>query len=81
MDTADISGFGGLDRTGYTLRPGSPCAGTQGYCDVFGKCRSVNSEGVLSKLLETLTAPQEITIEDVKRWVQVIASFVFFVSL
>jgi hypothetical protein len=29
---------------------GHACAGTAGYCDVFGKCRAVDAEGPLTRL-------------------------------
>ena len=32
------------------LSLGHTCAGTAGYCDVFGKCRAVDAEGPLMRL-------------------------------
>jgi len=39
---------------GIELRPGAPCDNYRGYCDVFRKCRSVDSNGPLSKLRDFL---------------------------
>jgi len=33
---------------------GHACAGTAGYCDVFGKCRAVDAEGPLTRLKNIL---------------------------
>ena len=34
---------------------GHACAGTAGYCDVFGKCRAVDAEGPLDTIEEYVT--------------------------
>ncbi|CAF3627649.1 unnamed protein product [Rotaria sp. Silwood1] len=49
-----ISGFG------YKHRPGHACAGTAGYCDVFGKCRAVDAEGPLTRLKNMLLNEENI---------------------
>lgn len=38
---------------------------------MFGICRSVNADSSFQRLLSTLLAPNSITINDVKTWVQV----------
>lgn len=53
---------------GILLRPGSPCNDYQGYCDIFLKCRSVDSNGPLSRLKNLLF--NEKTLESVAEWVQ-----------
>jgi len=49
-----LSGFG------YKHRPGHACAGTAGYCDVFGKCRAVDAEGPLTRLKNMLLNEENI---------------------
>jgi hypothetical protein len=39
---------------------GHACAGTAGYCDVFGKCRAVDAEGPLSRLKNMLLNEENI---------------------
>jgi hypothetical protein len=39
---------------------GHTCAGTAGYCDVFGKCRAVDAEGPLSRLKNMLLNEENI---------------------
>ena len=39
---------------GYKYQAGHACAGTMGYCDVFGQCRLVDAEGPLSRLKKML---------------------------
>lgn len=56
----------------FLICKGSACSGMQGYCDVFSKCRSVNAQGVLSRLAKTLLKPTLITIDDLKTWAIVI---------
>jgi len=53
---------------GILLKPGSPCDNFLGYCDVFHKCRSVDSNGPLSRLKD-LFSPA--ALESVSQWVQV----------
>jgi hypothetical protein len=57
------------------IKKGSPCAGTQGYCDVFSRCRSVNSNTVFSRLTSSILSIPNVTINDVKTWA--IVSFIF----
>lgn len=45
---------------GYIHRPGHACAGTEGYCDVFGKCRAVDAEGPLSRLKNKILSEENI---------------------
>ncbi|CAF1116655.1 unnamed protein product [Rotaria sp. Silwood1] len=45
---------------GYKHRPGHACAGTSGYCDVFGKCRAVDAEGPLTRLKNMLLNEENI---------------------
>ncbi|CAF1195014.1 unnamed protein product [Adineta steineri] len=45
---------------GYIHRPGHACAGTAGYCDVFGKCRAVDAEGPLTRLKNMLLNDENI---------------------
>ncbi|CAF3951732.1 unnamed protein product [Rotaria sordida] len=45
---------------GYKHRPGHACAGTAGYCDVFGKCRAVDAEGPLTRLKNMLLNEENI---------------------
>ncbi|CAF0780039.1 unnamed protein product [Didymodactylos carnosus] len=49
--------IGGL---GYKHRPGHACAGTTGYCDVFGKCRAVDADGPLTRLKNMLLNEENI---------------------
>jgi hypothetical protein len=39
---------------------GHACAGTAGYCDVFGKCRAVDAEGPLTRLKNMLLNEENI---------------------
>lgn len=39
---------------GYKYQAGHACAGTMGYCDVFGQCRLVDAEEPLSRLKSML---------------------------
>jgi hypothetical protein len=55
--------------TGFILKPGSPCAGTLGYCDIFSRCRSVDGEGPLSRLKNFLLNP--VTLSSIQNWVMV----------
>ncbi|TKR93500.1 hypothetical protein L596_007945 [Steinernema carpocapsae] len=41
---------GRTDQHGLLLHPGSPCNNYKGYCDIFRKCRSVDSNGPLARL-------------------------------
>ena len=42
------------------LSLGHACAGTAGYCDVFGKCRAVDAEGPLTRLKNMLLNEENI---------------------
>ena len=46
---------------GLILKPGSPCTGTLGYCDIFSKCRSVDGEGPLSRLKNFFFNPENLS--------------------
>lgn len=65
------SGYGYKHRPGslmtvFTIRyeffilVGHACAGTAGYCDVFGKCRAVDAEGPLTRLKNMLLNEENI---------------------
>ena len=58
------------NKTGLILKPGSPCMGTLGYCDIFSKCRSVDGEGPLSRLKKFLLNPN--TLSQLQLWIRVI---------
>ena len=58
------------NSSGLILKPGSPCMGTIGYCDIFSKCRSVDGEGPLSRLKNLLLNP--VTLSAIREWVTVI---------
>ncbi|PIK57918.1 ADAM10 metallopeptidase [Apostichopus japonicus] len=49
-------------------QPGSPCNAYLGYCDVFYKCRLVDSNGPLSRLTKAIFNPD--LYEDVFSWIQ-----------
>ena len=51
----------GVSIPGFILKPGSSCANTQGYCDIFSKCRAVDAEGPLTKLLKNLNNPEIVS--------------------
>jgi disintegrin and metalloproteinase domain-containing protein 10 len=57
-------------NSGFILKPGSPCAGTLGYCDIFSKCRLVDGEGPLLRLKNFLLNP--VTLSAIRIWVTVI---------
>lgn len=40
-----------LQGQNFTLQPGMPCLNGNGFCDIRSKCRLVNYEGPLSKIL------------------------------
>lgn len=52
--------------SGLKLRPGSPCNEFLGYCDVFQRCRSVDAEGPLARLKNTLL--NQRTLLTIKQW-------------
>ena len=66
------SGFGYKHRPGrvrcykrhsyslFLFLLGHACAGTAGYCDVFGKCRAVDAEGPLTRLKNMLLNEENI---------------------
>lgn len=58
-----------MKNSGLILKPGSPCVGTQGYCDIFSKCRSVDGEGPLSRLKNFLLNP--VTLSKIRTWITV----------
>ena len=49
--------------------PGAPCNELQGYCDVFYKCRNVDSNGPLSRLKDAILNPQ--LYKDIAGWLKV----------
>jgi hypothetical protein len=56
---------------------GHACAGTAGYCDVFGKCRAVDAEGPLTRLKNMLL--NEENIRTLTQLTQVYFTFSFFI--
>jgi hypothetical protein len=54
---------------------GHACAGTEGYCDVFGKCRAVDAEGPLIRLKNMLL--NEENIRTLTEFSQVCVDFSF----
>ncbi len=57
------------DQPGILLRPGAPCDNYRGYCDIFLKCRSVDSNGPLSRLKKLLFNSE--TLRTVSEWIKV----------
>jgi disintegrin and metalloproteinase domain-containing protein 10 len=55
---------------GLILKPGSPCVGTLGYCDIFSKCRAVDGEGPLVRLKNIILNPK--TLLTIREWITVI---------
>lgn len=52
---------------GLVLKPGSPCVGTLGYCDIFSKCRAVDGEGPLARLKNIILNPK--TLSTIRLWI------------
>lgn len=48
--------------------PGAPCNDYQGYCDVFYKCRNVDSNGPLSRLTNAILNPE--LYSNIAAWIQ-----------
>lgn len=67
MDSFKIKGMSLSNTSGLILKPGSPCTGTLGYCDIFSKCRPVDGEGPLSRLKNLLLNP--VTLSAIREWV------------
>lgn len=65
--TSEFAGKVGLPPGGISLRPGSPCDNFQGYCDVFLKCRAVDADGPLVRLMNLLLNRQ--TLLTVAQWI------------
>ncbi|XP_025152954.1 disintegrin and metalloproteinase domain-containing protein 10 isoform X1 [Harpegnathos saltator] len=65
--TSEFAHMVGLPEGGMSLRPGSPCDNFQGYCDVFLKCRAVDTEGPLARLKNLLFNKE--TLSTVAQWV------------
>ena len=53
----------------YQIR-GAPCDNYVGFCDVFFKCRPVDSNGPLSRLKAAILNPE--LYADINAWIQVI---------
>uniref|UniRef100_A0A0N4Z735 ADAM10 endopeptidase n=1 Tax=Parastrongyloides trichosuri TaxID=131310 RepID=A0A0N4Z735_PARTI len=51
---------------GLLLHPGSPCNNYRGYCDIFRKCRSVDSNGPLARLRNLVF--NKHTIKTISQW-------------
>lgn len=64
----DIPEFINDFNTGVVMKPGSTCNGVEGYCDVFSRCRSANTNAQLNRLVSLLLT--NITVEDIKQWVK-----------
>ena len=76
MDSFDIPEITNRNSSaGLILKPGSPCMGTLGYCDIFSKCRSVDAEGPLSRLKKILLNRETIT--KVQTWIRVKLRFFY----
>ncbi|KAL3886424.1 hypothetical protein ACJMK2_026416 [Sinanodonta woodiana] len=54
-------------KDGVKVAAGSPCNNFKGYCDVFYRCRGIDSEGPLARLKNLLFNPQ--TLETVRMWI------------
>lgn len=65
--TSEFSDKVGLPPGGISLRPGSPCDNFQGYCDVFLKCRAVDADGPLVRLMNLLL--NKDTLITVAQWI------------
>ncbi|XP_018322244.1 disintegrin and metalloproteinase domain-containing protein 10 isoform X2 [Agrilus planipennis] len=65
--TSEFAHIVGLPPGGISLRPGSPCDNFQGYCDVFLKCRAVDADGPLVRLMNLLL--DEETLTNVAQWI------------
>ncbi|XP_063953163.1 disintegrin and metalloproteinase domain-containing protein 10-like, partial [Lytechinus pictus] len=48
--------------------PGSPCNEYKGYCDIFLKCRNVDSNGPLSRLTNAILNPE--LYSNIAAWIQ-----------
>lgn len=59
------------------LLKGHTCAGTAGYCDVFGKCRAVDAEGPLTRLKNRfLNEENIITLNEICRVCIILLGFI-----
>lgn len=67
FEIPDLKTQNGIEK-GLILKPGSPCMGTLGYCDIFSKCRSVDAEGPLLRLKKLLLNPNTLTA--VQIWIR-----------
>lgn len=65
--TSEFASKVGLAPGGISLRPGSPCDNFQGYCDVFLKCRAVDADGPLVRLMNLLLNRE--TLISVAQWI------------
>lgn len=65
--TSEFAHKVGLPPGGISLRPGSPCDNFQGYCDVFLKCRAVDADGPLVRLMNLLLNRE--TLLTVAQWI------------
>uniref|UniRef100_A0A6P7FQB9 Disintegrin and metalloproteinase domain-containing protein 10 n=1 Tax=Diabrotica virgifera virgifera TaxID=50390 RepID=A0A6P7FQB9_DIAVI len=65
--TSEFADRVGLPPGGISLRPGSPCDNFQGYCDVFLKCRAVDADGPLVRLMNLLLNKE--TLITVAQWI------------
>jgi disintegrin and metalloproteinase domain-containing protein 10 len=65
--TSEFAEKVGLPPGGISLRPGSPCDNYQGYCDVFLKCRAVDADGPLVRLMNLLLNKE--TLLSVAQWI------------
>ena len=50
-------------------QPGAPCNEYKGYCDVFYKCRDVDSNGPLSRLTQAILNPE--LYQNIADWIKV----------
>ncbi|KAK2193932.1 hypothetical protein NP493_4g01002 [Ridgeia piscesae] len=56
-----------LKKENIQLQPGAPCDNYRGYCDVFQKCRGIDSDGPLARLKKLLLSAE--TLDKVKDWI------------
>ncbi|XP_022109879.1 disintegrin and metalloproteinase domain-containing protein 10-like [Acanthaster planci] len=62
-----IPGSDSTEKILYQV-PGAPCNELKGYCDVFYKCRNVDSNGPLSRLRDAILNPQ--LYKDIAEWLK-----------
>ncbi|KAK2174993.1 hypothetical protein NP493_755g01041 [Ridgeia piscesae] len=61
-----------LQMENIQLQPGTPCDNFRGFCDVFHKCRSADSDGPLARLKNFLLSEDKVKDWFTKYWWAVI---------